>query len=227
MDARTTQRGRKLLERCAVFSVLDEHQRRELAGHAEPRSFGANETIFHLGDPGHSMMAIVVGTVRISLPIPKGREIILGDLASGELFGEIALLDGKPRSANATALTKCELMVLDRRDLLPSLQRNPIACINLMQLICARIRRSDERMADIAFYDLPVRLAKTLLRSPAQGRPAKLSLTQRELAEMTGATRENVNRCLREWQRRGILDLKDRWTIIVKPEALKSLVASI
>lgn len=227
MDTRTTERGRKLLEGCTIFSVLDERQRRELAVHAQPRSFGTNETIFHLGDPGHSMMAIVVGTVRISLPAPKGREIILGDLSSGELFGEIAVLDGKSRSADATALTKCELMVLDRRDLLPFLQRNPIACINLMQLVCARIRRSDERMADIAFYDLPVRLAKALLRSPAQGHPAKLSLTQRELAEMTGATRENVNRCLREWQRRGILDLKNRWTIIVKPEALESLIASI
>jgi CRP/FNR family transcriptional regulator, cyclic AMP receptor protein len=227
MDARTAERGRKLFEKCAIFSALDEHQRQELAAHARPRSFGINEPIFHLGDPGDSMMAVIVGTVRISLPAPKGREIIFGDLSSGELFGEIALLDGKPRSANATALSKCELMVLDRRDLLPFLQRNPAACMNLLQLVCARIRRSDERMADIAFYDLPVRLAKTLLHYPAQGRPAKLSLTQRELAEMTGATRENVNRCLREWQRRGILDLKDRWTIILKPEVLESLLAFI
>jgi CRP-like cAMP-binding protein len=93
-----------------------------------------------------------------------------------------------------------------------------------MQLLCDRIRRSDERMSEIASFDLPARLARTLLRYPAQGHgPPKLSLSQRELAEMAGATRENVNRCLREWQRRGILQLKDRWTIILKPEALHAI----
>jgi CRP-like cAMP-binding protein len=93
-----------------------------------------------------------------------------------------------------------------------------------MQLLCGRVRRSDERMAEIAFFDLPARLAKALLRYPAQGRgPPKVSLSQRELAEMAGGTRENVNRCLREWQRRGILQLKNRWTIILKPEALHAI----
>src|SRR6202040_4430389 len=102
--------------------------------------------------------------------------------------------DGKPRSANATALTNCELVVLERRDLRPFLERNPAACMKLMEILCARIRRSDERMSDIAFFDLPVRLAKTLLHYQPQGRgPAKLSLSQRELAEMAGGTRENVN----------------------------------
>jgi CRP/FNR family transcriptional regulator, cyclic AMP receptor protein len=90
-----------------------------------------------------------------------------------------------------------------------------------MQLLCARIRRSDERMAEIAFFDLPARLARAILRSAPQGRgPPKLSLSQRELAEMSGATRENVNRCLREWQRCGILEMKNRWTIILRPDAL-------
>ena len=94
-----------------------------------------------------------------------------------------------------------------------------------MEKLCARIRRSDERMADIAFFNLPVRLAKTLLSYQPQGRGTmKLSLSQSELAEMAGGTREKVNRCLREWQRQGILELKDRWTIIRKPEALRELV---
>ena len=223
----TAERSRKILEKCEIFSALDEEARRELAACAKPRSFAVNEPICHVGEPGQSMMAVVAGTVRISLPTLKGREIILADLSTGELFGEIALLDGKSRSANATALTKCELLVLERRDVLPFLERNPAACLRLMQFLCARIRRSDERTADIAFYDLPTRLAKTLLHYPAQGAPAKLSLSQREMAEMSGATRENVNRCLRDWQRRGILQLKDRWTIILKPEALRALVEPV
>jgi CRP-like cAMP-binding protein len=173
------------------------------------------------------MMAVVVGTVRISLPTTRGKEVILVDLRSGELFGEIALLDGKPRSANVTALTNCELMVLERRDLLPFLERNPAACTKLMEMLCARIRRSDERMADIAFFNLPVRLAKTLLNYEPEVRAGmKLSLSQSELAEMAGGTREKVNRCLREWQRQGIIELKNRWTIIRSPEALRELVES-
>ena len=79
-------------------------------------------------------------------------------------------------------------------------------------------------MAEIAFFDLPARLARVLLRYPAVGRgPPRLSLSQRELAEMSGSTRENVNRCLRDWQRQGILDLKNRWTIVLKPEALHAI----
>jgi CRP/FNR family transcriptional regulator, cyclic AMP receptor protein len=220
----TTERARKLLERCALFKALNEQERHDLAAHAQLRSFAVNEPIFHIGDPGHGMMGVVVGTVRISLPTPKGREMILADLPAGELFGEIALLDGKPRSASATALTKCDLLVLERRDVLPFLERSPTACLNLMQLLCARIRRSDERMAEIAFFDLPARLARVLMRYAPEGHsPPKVSLSQRELAEISGATRENVNRCLRHWQRCGILEMKNRWTIILKPAALQAL----
>lgn len=220
----SSERARKVLERCALFRALGEPERIDLAAYARPRTFAANQPIFHLGEPGYSMMGIVVGTVRIWLPTPKGRDVILADLPAGDLFGEVALLDGKPRSANATALTNCELLVLERRDVLPFLERSPTACLNLMQLLCGRIRRSDERMAEIAFFDLPARLARVLLRYPAQGRgPPRLSLSQRELAEMSGSTRENVNRCLRDWQRHGILELKNRWTIILKPEALHAL----
>jgi CRP/FNR family transcriptional regulator, cyclic AMP receptor protein len=221
-----SSRGRKLLEKCALFSALDEKRRREIAGYAKLRSYAAGEPVCRLDDRGDSMMAIVLGTVRISLPAVKGKEIILADLGAGELFGEIALLDGKPRSANATALTNCELMVLERHDVLPFLERNPDACIKLMEMLCARIRRSDERMSDIAFFDLPARLAKTLLNYPGARRgsgPVKLSLSQSELAAMAGGTRENVNRCLREWQRMGILELKDRWTILLKPDVLRGL----
>jgi CRP/FNR family cyclic AMP-dependent transcriptional regulator len=224
MDNVMTERALKLLERCALFKALDERERHDLASHTRVRAFDANEPIFHVGDPAHGMMGVLIGIVRISLPGRRGKDIILSDLPAGEFFGEIALLDGKPRSATATALTKCELLILERAAVLPFLERTPNACLNLMQLLCARIRRSDERMAEIAFFDLPARLARALLRYPAQRHgPPKLSLSQRELAEMSGATRETVNRCLRAWQQRGILELKDRWTIILKPEALHAI----
>jgi CRP/FNR family transcriptional regulator, cyclic AMP receptor protein len=128
------------------------------------------------------------------------------------------MLDGKPRSANATAVTKCELLVLERRYVIPFLESNPKACLSLMETLCARIRRSDERMTDIAFFDLPARLAKVLLSYPGKTRgQRRLSLSQTELAEMAGGTRENVNRCLRDWQRRGIVELDAGWTVILNP----------
>src|ERR1700728_1093121 len=169
MNTVTVERARNLLEKCVFFKTLDERERKDIAAHVKVRAFAVNEPIFHVGDPGYCMMGVVTGTVRISLPTPKGREIILADLPAGELFAEIALIDGKPRSADASALTKCELLVLERRDFLPFLERSPAAGLKLMQLLCGRIRRSDDRMAEIAFFDLPVRLARALMRSAPQG----------------------------------------------------------
>ena len=228
----TTTRSResavKFLEQSPLFAQLGDSARHALAAQALPRSFSPGEPICRLGDPGLSMMAVVVGVVRISLPTVRGKELILADLPAGELFGEIAMLDGKPRSANATALTACDLLVLERRNAIPFLEANPAVCLRLMEILCARIRRSDERMADIAFFDLPTRLAKILPIQPAKARsPARLSLSQTELAEMAGGTRENVNRCLRNWERQGIVKLKGGWTTILKPEILRRLVASL
>ena len=220
------ERARMLLDKCVLFKALSEQERRDLVAHAQSRTFAPNEPIFHVGEPGSSMMGVMIGTVRISLPSWRGKQLILADLPAGEFFGEMALLDGKPRSASAAALTKCELLVLERRDFLPFLERSRTACFNVMGLLCGRIRCADDLMSEIAFFDLPARLSRVLLRYPAPGHgPLKLSLSQQELAEMVGATRENVNRCLREWQRRGILQLKNRWTIILKPEALHFIQA--
>jgi CRP/FNR family transcriptional regulator, cyclic AMP receptor protein len=227
VELKSSTYGRRMLEQSPLFAQMDESSRHDLIGHAIPRSFGAGETVCRIGDPGGSMMAVLAGTVRISMPTVKGKEIILGDLHTGELFGEIALLDGKPRSANATALTKCELLVLERRNVIPFLERNPATCLQLMELLCARIRRSDERMADLAFFELPTRLAKLLLSYGVEraGKEPRISLSQTELAEMVGATRENVNRCLRDWQRRGWVKLQDGWTVISDSEKLRSLIS--
>jgi CRP/FNR family transcriptional regulator, cyclic AMP receptor protein len=226
VDVKTSAYGRRALEQSPLFAHLEENGRRELIGQAVPRSFGVGETICRIGDPGGSMMAVLTGTVRISMPTVKGKEVILGDLHPGELFGEIAMLDGKPRSANATAHTKCELLVLERRNVIPFLEKHPTACLQLMELLCARIRRSDERMADLAFFELPTRLAKLFLSYGPEkaGKEIRLSLSQTELAEMVGATRENVNRCLRDWHRRGLVKLQGGWTVIPDTERLHNLL---
>lgn len=187
------------------------------------------EIIFRVGSPGDIMMAVVTGTVRIVATSPQGKEIVLGDLKAGEVFGEIALLDGGERSADAVALTKCELLALERRDLMAALQRNPEACLRLLELVCKRLRETDERITEIAFFELPVRLAKVLLRTAgtpgaaARAANPKVALSQRELGNMIGGTRESVNRCLRDWQRRGIIRLAKGWIILEDTAALTEI----
>jgi CRP/FNR family transcriptional regulator, cyclic AMP receptor protein len=177
--------------------------------------------------PGQSMMVILKGVVRVSLPGPKGKMVILADLTAGEVLGEVALLDGKERSADATALTNCAVAVLERRDVIPFLENRPDTCLKLLEFMCARLRKSDERMSEIAFFELPARLAKVLLERiggpTATGPASKLSLSQSELAGMINASRENVNRCLRDWQRHGIVSIDERWISVLQRDALSSI----
>jgi CRP/FNR family transcriptional regulator, cyclic AMP receptor protein len=220
-----------VLKRCSIFSTLSEEERRHLAERSHRRRFSAGDLIFRFGDPGHSMMAVLTGTVRISRPTTKAKEIILGDLGPGEIIGEIAVLDGKERSADAAAVTNVELLVLDRREILPFIEQHPALCLRLLSLICARLRLADERMADIGFVDLRTRLAKTLLRLAYSNRkkdePFKLSFSQAELAEMICGTRESVNRQLREWERQEVVGLKGGWILVRKQQALADLAAAM
>jgi len=219
----------KLLSKSFIFEALDSEARRELAGFSYIKRFAAGDTIFTMGMPGHSMMAIAEGSVRVSMFTPSDREVTLNDLTAGDVFGEIALLDGQDRSANVKALTNCTLVVLERRALLDLLQHNPGLSIKLIELLCQRVRRSDERMIEIAFLDLPARLARLVLRlstaAPASAdKPlSKLSQSQSELASMTGNSRENVNRCLRKWQKSELIDLQGGWLIIKDRSRLEAV----
>jgi CRP/FNR family transcriptional regulator, cyclic AMP receptor protein len=219
----------RMLERCAVFRALEVDARRQLAAHAQRRRFAAGDLIYQSGSAGQSMMAVVTGTVRISAHSPQGKEIILADLPPGEVVGEIAVLDGGQRSADAHALTNCEVLVLERRDVLPFLEQHPQACLKLLELVCQRLRNTDQWITDIAFAEVPMRLAKVLLAAVAaqgrraDGRPPRLSFSQRELGSMVGATRESVNRCLQQWQREGIVQLKEGWIVILGEPGLREI----
>src|SRR5947208_1820949 len=166
--------ARRLLADCILFRGLVRNDRDAVVARARLRHFAAGETIFLMGSPGDSMMAVLSGQVRISVPSPEGREIVLAILQPGEVFGEIALLDGKERTADARAMTGCDLAVLERRDVMEFLERQPNAWPRLVEVLCGRLRASDLHMAELAMQPLPVRLAKVLLRmahSEALGRP--------------------------------------------------------
>ena len=223
-----TKTGASILDKCMLFSTLSTEERNALTAHAYRRRYKAGARIFSVGDPGDTLMAVLSGTVRISLPTATGRELILSDLMEGEIFGEIALLDGGGRSADAAALTSVELLCVSRIDTMKFLAGNPDACLRLLGLVCSRLRVSDERMSDIASIELGARLAKTMLRQIDRQNEVRLriSLSQSELARMIGGTREGVNRQLKKWEQAGLVEV-DRGSIVVRRRVGLAAIAGL
>lgn len=216
MDATNTQTKAALLSKSFIFEALDESTQLELAARGRVQSHNAGDVIFSAGAAGDSMMAIAQGSVRISMLTPTARNVDLAELSTGEVFGEVAMLDGGERSADAHAVTNCTLVVLERQTLFAVLKTQPDMAVHLIELLCGRLRRSDERMMEFAFLQLPTRIAKTLLRISQRDGGAskplsKLAVSQTEIANMIGGTRENVNRCLRNWQKADVVTLQDGW----------------
>ena len=211
-----------LLSRCVLFEPLTAEDRQKLASRAVLRRYKAGQPVFRVGDPGDSLMAVASGSVRISMAGTNGRQIILSDLQAGEVFGEVALLDGLGRSADATAIDATELLIIDRGAFIRFLADHPEASLRMLALVCSRLRASDERMSDIASVELGVRLAKALVRrAPTDDdvRP-RISLTQGDLAAMISGSREAVNRQLANWQRSGLVEVLDGAIVVNRPSDL-------
>jgi CRP-like cAMP-binding protein len=220
----------RLLGECFLFRELDADERSVLFARVRVRNYAAGETIFLMGSAGDSMMAVFTGSVRISVPSPEGKEIVLAILQSKEVFGEIALLDGKERTADARAMTACTLAILERREVLSFLDRHPHVWPKLVNVLCTRLRNTDQHIAELALLELPARLAKALLRFGNvdgllnnERAPLKVQLSQRELGNICGATRESINKCLRGWQRRGIVRIEESLVTISNRTALEEL----
>ena len=193
--------------RDASASALD-----RLAAHARLVAYPAGARIFRKGDPGAGLLAVLSGLVRISVPSHDGREIVLNIVGANDIFGEVALLDGHPRTADATAVTRCQLLALDRRDFVTVLQEEPAFAIKLLELVSQRLRRTSEQVEDLTFSDLPTRLAKAILRladlQGARGENGRVIATQKELGRTIGFSRESTNKCLRDWEESGHVTLE-------------------
>ena len=221
---------RKLLETHLLLSHLAPEDLDKLVSYSRVMRYRANDSIFLKGSPGTGMMAVISGRVKISAPSPDGKEVILNLINPGEIFGEIALLDGKERTADAVALTDCELLVLERRDFLPFLQSRPELCVRLLGVLCERLRRTSEQVEEILFLELPERFARALMRlaqSHGERTPGgiriTLPLSQREFGEMVGISRESINKQLSAWQRDGWIALDKGQIILRNVPALKRL----
>ena len=196
-----------------------------LVSYTRGTKYRTNEVIFTKGSPGQGLMAVLSGVVRISSPSPEGRQVVFNLIYPGEIFGEIALLDGKERTADATAITECELLVLERRDFLPCLTRHPEMCLHVINVLCERLRRTSQQVEDLLFMSMHSRLAKILLHLAQthgtrcdRGIKLDLQLSQRDLASMIGASRESVNRQLATWQDEGHVAIDGGTITITRPE---------
>lgn len=196
----------------------------ELVRHARVQNYAKGELILRKWSPGGGMMAVISGRVKICSVSFDGKEIVLDILRAGEIFGEMGLIDGGDRSADAVALEPSQLLILERRDFLPFLERHPQTCIKLLAILCGRLRQANGMIEDTVFLNIEARLARRLnhlAERYGEERPEgiliPLKLSQREIAALIGVTRESVNKQLRAWQEeryiqvdRGIITITDR-----------------
>jgi len=203
----------------------------ELIRYSHIERYRAGREIFAKGSPGQSLMAVLRGSVKISSLSDSGKEIVFTIFNAGEIFGEIAMLDGDERSADATALTDCELLVLNRRDLVPVLLNRADICMILLKVLCRKLRLTTEQVEDVIFRNFESRVAKALVQlaesvslrgthSPS----VELRLSQRELGNIASGSRESVNKQLKIWHRQGLIDLRKGSIMILDLEAMKRLM---
>ena len=226
----STLSQRELLRRSRLFARLGDSEIGAILAHATVARYAEGDRIFAKGDPGNSMMAVLRGRVTITAPSQDGRQVVLTVMRDGDVFGEIALLDSKERTADATAATDCELLIVPRRSLFSLLERRPDLCIDLLIVLCERLRRTNEQVEDLAFLDLEARIAKVLVRLAEENgagqsptRPVGVKISQRALGELVGGSRESVNKHLQDWKRSGFIVIEKGSIVIHDIEALAEL----
>jgi CRP/FNR family transcriptional regulator, cyclic AMP receptor protein len=220
---------RAVLQNHYLFGKLSPKHIDRLAGCIVGKSVPRATSIFAKGDPGSSLFAIYQGAVRITVPSVDGHDAVFNLIGKGDIFGEMALLDGRPRSADAVAITDCELFVIERRDFLPLVREEPEIALKLIEILCAKVRQTTEQAENLMFLHLPGRLAKALLRlSDADEGTSerKVAVTQKDLGNIIGMSRESTNRQLRIWEERRWVRLERGGIVILDAKALERIAES-
>jgi len=219
------------LARVPLFASSKPIHLSEIALKLTSRNYRRGEVIFHQDDPGSALHVIKKGQVKISTMSPEGEEVILAILTDGDFFGELSLLDDKPRSANAVAMETTQTLNLQRQDFMDILGKHPEMVGDILASLADRLRNTDHLLEDAIFLDLPTRLAKRLLDLAEKhgvmtdkGLEIDLRLTQQELAAALGVSRVALNKQLGLLQDRGLVSIETRRIIIDRPDELSKRI---
>ncbi len=217
MPVKMLEKQLSLLRSIPLFEGLSSEQLAKVASLVAVRQYPARAVVVSQGEPANALFGIMRGRLKVVSSGPDGRDTVLGIMGQGEVFGEVALLDGGTRSATCTAVEPCELMAIDREPFLELLEQSPGIAVKLLHVLSGRLRRLSQRSEDAAFLDVPSRLARSLLdlatrfgerpRGTTSGIVITLKLSQQELGDLVGATRESVNKHLKDWARQGLVEI--------------------
>ena len=209
----------------SILRSLTRAQLSDFLSFAVVKRLTRNETLIEAGDPGDSMMIVLSGTLKVCVDSSNGREVVLDYLGPGGIIGEIAVFDGKPRTANVIAIEPVELVDLQQRFVLPFLESNPTAALRIIELLCDKLRRTNAIVQDSSGVARGPRLARGLLRLMEEhgvrtGDQVSIGfrISQTELGNYVNISRENVNRQLREWEEAGLIQVA-RGSVTVLDEA--------
>jgi CRP-like cAMP-binding protein len=221
---------RALLANHPLFGQLAPEEQERLVAYMRLVRQPARTVLFRKGDPGTHMVVVVRGRVKVCTHSEDGKELVLNLINAGEVVGEIALLDGADRTADAVTLVDSDLLILERRDFIPFLQRHPDACMRLFAVLCERVRRTSELLEEALFLEGSSRLAKRLVHlAEIFGKPVPggvridISLSQQQLGNMVGMSRESMNKQLKQWRQDNLIRIEDGRYVLTNLDALRDI----
>lgn len=211
-----------------LFSALDETSARALRDSMVEQNIKKGDTLFQESEQGDQLYLILDGKIKLSHTSSDGRESLFTVLGTGDMFGELSVFDPGPRTSTAIAVTDATVLGLSHKVLRPWLTQRPEVAQSLLQALANRLRRNSETMSDLVFADVPGRVAKVLLQlnekfgeDSVAGRQVAHDLTQEEIAQLVGASRETVNKALADFVTRGWIRLETRAVHILDLERLQ------
>jgi CRP-like cAMP-binding protein len=217
----------EVVRRAPLFTALDEAAAVSLRASMDSVKIAKGSILFKEGDDGEHLYVIIDGKLKLGTSSGDGRENLLSILGPGEMFGELSLFDPGPRTSTATAVTDAKLLSLSHEKVIPWLKQNPEVSLQLLTRLSQRLRRTNEAVGDLVFSDVPGRVAKALIdlgdrfgKTTPEGLLVNHDLTQEELAQLVGASRETVNKALADFAGRGWLKLDGRSVLITDVERL-------
>ena len=217
----------EVVRRAPLFTALDEAAAVSLRASMDSVKIAKGSILFKEGDDGEHLYVIVDGKLKLGTSSGDGRENLLSILGPGEMFGELSLFDPGPRTSTATAVTDAKLLSLSHEKVIPWLKQNPEVSLQLLTRLSQRLRRTNEAVGDLVFSDVPGRVAKALIdlgdrfgKTTPEGLLVNHDLTQEELAQLVGASRETVNKALADFVGRNWLRLDGRAVVILDLERL-------